>query len=174
MSSIKNSAPPPPSRSTKTRDGHDLLESVGAILAGERDWLANLANVASLVAAHLPDTNWVGFYLWRDGQLVLGPFHGLPACTRIAKGRGVCGAAAEKRTTIIVPDVHAFPGHIACDSRSSSEIVVPLLNGQRLLGVLDLDSPNLARFNEADQSVLESIAQRLVQATDWPTFLGKD
>jgi GAF domain-containing protein len=151
-----------------------LLSTVDALLDGERDWLANLANVAALVSAHFQDINWAGFYLWRQGELVLGPFQGRPACVRIAAGRGVCGQAATRRTTLVVKDVHDFPGHIACDSRSRSEIVVPLLNGSTLLGVLDLDSPSLARFDDADRGLLEAVAGRVVRATDWPDFIGKD
>jgi GAF domain-containing protein len=151
-----------------------LLSTVDALLDGERDWLANLANVAALLSAHLQDINWTGFYLWRQGELVLGPFQGLPACVRIAEGRGVCGQAATLRTTLIVNDVHDFSGHIACDSRSRSEIVVPLLNGPNLLGVLDIDSPSLARFDDADRVLLEAVADRVVHATEWPDFIGKD
>jgi GAF domain-containing protein len=151
-----------------------LLSTVDALLGGERDWLANLANVAALLPGHLQDINWAGFYLWRQGELVLGPFQGRPACVRIAEGRGVCGQAATRRTTLVVKDVHDFPGHIACDPRSRSELVVPLLSASTLLGVLDIDSPKLARFDDTDRLLLEAVARRLVQATDWPDFIGKD
>jgi GAF domain-containing protein len=151
-----------------------LLSAVDALLDGERDWLANLANVTALLSAHLQGINWTGFYLWRQGELILGPFQGRPACVRIAEGRGVCGQAATRRTPLVVNDVHDFPGHIACDSRSRSEIVVPLLNGPTLLGVLDIDSPSLARFDDADRVLLEAVAGRVVRATDWPDFIGKD
>jgi len=151
-----------------------LAPAVDALLSGERDWLANLANVAALLPAYLRDINWLGFYLWRQGQLVLGPFQGLPACVRIVKGRGVCGEAAARRTTVIVPNVRDFPGHIACDPRSRSEIVVPMLKASRLLGVLDIDSASLGRFGEADRGVLESVVECVVHATDWPDFIGKD
>jgi L-methionine (R)-S-oxide reductase len=120
------------------------------LLVGERHGLANAANMSALLYESLPSLNWVGFYFLQAGELVLGPFQGKVACTRIAMGRGVCGAAAERRETLVVADVHAFPGHIACDSASQSEIVVPLLQNGRLLGVLDLDSPQLARFDQED------------------------
>jgi L-methionine (R)-S-oxide reductase len=156
------------------REAPDLLSALDALLDGERDWLANLANVAAVLPAHLPDINWAGFYLWRQGELVLGPFQGRPACVRIAEGRGVCGQAATRRTTLIVKDVHDFPGHIACDPRSRSELVVPLLNASTLLGVLDIDSPRLARFDDTDRVLLEAVARSVVRATDWPDFIGKD
>lgn len=133
-----------------------------ALVAGETDFIANLANAAALLFHSLPDVNWVGFYLLKDGELVVGPFQGKPACVRIAVGKGVCGSAAARRTTVIVRDVHEFPGHIACDAASNSEIVVPLLRGAALLGVLDLDSPALARFDEQDQAGLEMLAKILL------------
>jgi GAF domain-containing protein len=150
------------------------MRAVEALLTGERDWLANLANVAALLPAYFRDINWSGFYLWRQEQLVLGPFQGLPACVRIGKGRGVCGEAAARRSTVVVQDVREFPGHIACDPRSRSEIVVPILKASRLLGVLDIDSASLGRFGEADRVLLESVAEHLAQASDWPDFIGKD
>src|SRR5262245_41230394 len=116
----------------------ELSRDLAAMLAGERDLVANAANTAALLYDALPELNWAGFYLYKSGELVLGPFQGKPACVRIAVGKGVCGAAAERRATVVVEDVHAFPGHIACDSASNSEIVVPLLRGTELLGVLDL------------------------------------
>lgn len=135
-------------------------------------WLTYLANVSASLKQHLPDINWVGFYLVRSNgsspELFLGPFQGLVACTRIAFNRGVCGAAATKRETMLVPDVDQFPGHIVCDSASRSEIVVPLLFNDRLLGVLDIDSPSLARFDEADRAGLEKVMQCLVANTKWP------
>jgi L-methionine (R)-S-oxide reductase len=161
-------------RSGAAPAAHDLLSAVDALLDGERDWLANLANVAALLPVHLPDINWAGFYLWRRGELVLGPFQGRPACVRIAEGRGVCGQAATRQTALVVKDVHDFPGHIACDSRSRSEIVVPLLNASTLLGVLDIDSPSLARFDDTERVLLEEVARHVVRATDWPDFIGKD
>ena len=145
-----------------------LQQEVSALLQGERDWLANLANLSSLLQLRIPDLNWVGFYLWRGNELVLGPFQGKPACVRIASGRGVCGSAVEQRKTLLVPDVHAFPGHIACDAASASELVILLILGNRLLGVLDLDSPTPGRFSEPDQLGLEEVVQRLILGTDWP------
>lgn len=142
----------------------DLAAQARALLEGERDPVANAANLASLIWHTLPGLNWAGFYLLKAGELVLGPFQGKPACVRIAVGQGVCGAAAARRQTVIVPNVHEFPGHIFCDSASNSEIVVPLLRGAELLGVLDLDSPELARFDEADRAGLEALADLWVKS----------
>jgi GAF domain-containing protein len=139
-----------------------LEKELGALLAGERDLVANAANCAALLYHSLPDVNWVGFYFLRDGELVVGPFQGKPACVRIALGRGVCGAAAERRETQLVPDVHAFAGHIACDPASRSEIVVPLVRDRELLGVLDIDSPTRGRFTEADRAGIESLAREFL------------
>lgn len=144
-----------------------LFDNLSALLAGERDFLANMANCAALVYHTLPDLNWAGFYLLKQGQLVLGPFQGRPACVRIEMGRGVCGTAAQQRETVIVPDVHRFPGHIACDEVSQSEIVVPMLAGEHLLGVLDLDSPRLGRFDEIDALGLEELVQLLLVGSDF-------
>jgi GAF domain-containing protein len=130
-----------------------------ALLEGETDLVANAANTAALLFHGLPELNWAGFYLMNGGELVLGPFQGKPACVRIAVGRGVCGTAAATRRTVRVQDVHAFPGHIACDAASNSEIVVPLEREGRLLGVLDLDSPITGRFDAQDQEGLERLAQ---------------
>jgi len=127
-----------------------LARDLTALLGGESDLIANAANAAALIFDALPDINWAGFYFSRGGELVVGPFQGKPACVRIAIGRGVCGTAAAQRKPIVVPDVHAFPGHIACDAASRSEIVIPLMAGEQLIGVLDLDSPSLDRFDEAD------------------------
>ena len=137
----------------------ELDQALAGLLAGERDGIANLANAAALLYATLPDLNWAGFYLLRGEGLVVGPFQGKPACVRIALGQGVCGTAAATRKTVIVPDVHAFPGHIACDSASESEIVVPLIAAGELLGVLDLDSPRLNRFSAADRHGIEQLAE---------------
>jgi L-methionine (R)-S-oxide reductase len=142
----------------------ELARDLGALLAGERDLIANAANTAALVHDALPDLNWAGFYLYKSGGLVLGPFQGKPACVRIAIGKGVCGTAAARRETVVVEDVHAFPGHIACDSASNSEIVVPLVRGSDLLGVLDLDSPLHARFGAADARGLEALAKIFVDS----------
>src|SRR5690349_21398689 len=136
-----------------------LLEQVHGLLPGERDRIANAANLSALVYHALPALNWVGFYLYDGTELVVGPFQGLPACVRIPLDKGVCGAAASTRQTQRVADVHAFPGHIACDSASRSEVVVPLIRGDELIGVFDLDSPVPARFDADDQAGLEALAQ---------------
>lgn len=145
----------------------DLLELADGAFAGERDPWANAANAAALVFETLPELNWAGFYFLRGGGLVVGPFQGRIACVRIPLGQGVCGTAAAKRATLIVPDVHAFPGHIACDAASNSEIVVPLVADGRLIGVLDLDSPRLGRFGADDAKLLEALAGKIVAASDW-------
>lgn len=134
-----------------------ICEQLSELLGDEQDFIANAANTSALLYQMLPDVNWVGFYTVEGKELVLGPFQGKPACVRIPFGKGVCGTAAQTRKTIVVPDVHAFPGHIACDTASQSEIVVPLLNWGKLLGVLDIDSPTLYRFNEDDREGVESI-----------------
>ena len=136
-----------------------LTRSLTALLEGERDWIANLSNTSALLYAELADINWVGFYLLKDGELVLGPFQGKPACVRIAIGKGVCGTAAQQRKSIVVPNVHEFEGHIACDSASNSELVVPLTVGDALVGVLDLDSPRLGRFDDDDRRGIEAVAR---------------
>jgi L-methionine (R)-S-oxide reductase len=145
----------------------ELETQLRALLAGERNAIANLANAAALLFHALPELNWAGFYLLADNTLVLGPFQGRPACVRIPVGQGVCGTAAASRRTVLVRNVHEFPGHIACDPASASEIVIPLLKHGRLLGVLDLDSPRTNRFDAADQAGLESLAAAIVAATDW-------
>ncbi|MFN0130046.1 MAG: GAF domain-containing protein [Verrucomicrobiales bacterium] len=145
-----------------------LCQQLAAVLHGERDWICNLAQTSAFLMQSLPDLNWVGFYLLKNGELVLGPFQGRVACTRIALGNGVCGAAAAQRTTVVVANVHDFPGHIACDERSNAEIVVPLLRGTSVLGVLDLDSPILGRFDEEDARGLEAVVALLVEASDGP------
>lgn len=136
----------------------DLVSELGGLLAGETDRVANAANAAAALYHALPDLNWAGFYLLRGEELVLGPFQGRPACVRIPLGRGVCGTAAARRQSVLVPDVEAFPGHIACDTASRSELVVPLLRGGELLGVLDLDSPLVGRFDAEDQAGCEQLA----------------
>lgn len=141
-----------------------LLAQAQALLHGERDRIANAANLSALVYHALPDLNWVGFYFFDGDELVVGPFQGLPACVRIPLAKGVCGAAARLRQTQRVDDVNAFPGHIACDSASRSELVVPLYQGDTLLGVFDLDSPLPARFDADDQAGLEAIAQAYLDA----------
>lgn len=142
-----------------------LLEQARALLAGERDQTANAANLASLIYHTLPDLNWAGFYWMKEGELVLGPFQGKPACVRIALGRGVCGTAARERRTLVVPDVNAFPGHIACDAASAAEVVVPVIAGERVVGVLDLDSPSRNRFSERDARALEAVVQVFLDST---------
>jgi GAF domain-containing protein len=142
----------------------DLVSELRALLAGEPDPIANAANTSALVFARLPRLNWVGFYFLQGDTLVLGPFQGQPACTRIKLGQGVCGTAAARNETIVVPDVHAFPGHIACDSASLSEIVVPLTIAGKLHGVLDIDSPEHNRFSESDQALIEAVASLYAEA----------
>jgi len=144
----------------------DLLAQAKALIEGERDMTANAANLSSLVFHALPDLNWAGFYWMKDGELVLGPFQGKPACVRIAVGKGVCGTAARDRRTIVVKDVHEFPGHIACDSASNSEVVVPIVAGGKVIGVLDLDSPLVNRFDDSDARGLEAVVQAFVAGTD--------
>jgi len=134
----------------------------------EKLWFANLANVSAILMAKMPRLNWAGFYIWHQGELWIGPYQGLPACSRIALGKGVCGTAAQQRQALVVGDVHEFPGHIACDSRSRSEIVIPMLREGRLLGVLDLDSPELNRFNGEDLKGLKLLIASLIKNTDWP------
>src|SRR3984885_7281691 len=146
----------------------ELHSQLTALLAGERDALANFANMSALLYEALPDLNWAGFYFLRGPELVLGPFQGRVACVRIALGSGVCGTAAARRETVIVPDVHAFPGHIACDAASRSEIVVPLIHHDRLIGVMDLDSPTTARFDDVDARGLEAVAAILLNGSDVP------
>ncbi|WP_063052772.1 GAF domain-containing protein [Nocardia arthritidis] len=135
-----------------------LAAQAEALVAGETDRIANAANLSALVFHALPDVNWVGFYFYDGRELVVGPFQGKPACVRIVLGKGVCGTAAESRTTQLVPDVHAFDGHIACDADTRSEIVVPLVRDGDLIGVFDLDSPRPGRFDDIDRAGLEAVA----------------
>jgi len=144
-----------------------LNQHLSSLVEGERDWLANAANACALLGNTLARVNWAGFYFYKGGELVVGPFQGKPACVRIALGKGVCGKSAADRATIIVPDVHQFPGHIACDAASQSEIVIPMIVDDRLLGVLDVDSPDLARFDHDDQKGLETFADVLVRSCIW-------
>jgi GAF domain-containing protein len=144
---------------TKRKLYDGLLQQLQALLEGETDLIANAANVAALLYHSLPDLNWAGFYLKKSDELVLGPFQGKPACVRIHIGEGVCGTAAKQRETVIVDNVHDFPGHIACDSASNSEIVVPIVVNESLLGVLDLDSPKFARFDEEDAQGLNDLVE---------------
>jgi GAF domain-containing protein len=147
----------------------ELAKQVQALVADERDFIANLANASALLFYSLEDVNWAGFYLLKDGELVVGPFQGRPACVRIALGKGVCGASASNRSTLVVPNVHEFAGHIACDSASNSEIVAPLIRNGELIGVLDIDSPKFGRFDEEDRAGLESFVEALLRHSDWRT-----
>ena len=140
-----------------------LASQLAGLLAGERDLIANAANLSALIFHSLPDLNWAGFYFVKSDELVLGPFQGKPACVRIPVGQGVCGTAAARRAITIVPNVHEFPGHIACDSASNSEIVIPLIKDEKFLGVLDLDSPVPGRFDETDAEGLHRLASLLVE-----------
>lgn len=145
----------------------ELLRQAKGLFDGERDLIANAANLSALIAFHLEGLNWSGLYFLKGRELVLGPFQGKPACVRIAVGKGVCGTAVAKRESVLVPDVYAFPGHIACDSASESELVVPLIKNGEVLGVIDLDSPRKGRFTEADQAGVEALARLFVDACDW-------
>lgn len=149
-------------------EGYAMLAAqVAALLAGERNLVANAAQLSAFIYQEVPDLNWAGFYFVEgDDQLLLGPFQGKVACMRIPFSKGVCGAAARERRTQRVEDVHAFPGHIACDAASRSELVVPLVQGGRLIGVLDLDSPHPARFSAADQAGIEALVEAFLAATD--------
>ncbi|MDC2864934.1 GAF domain-containing protein [Bacillus sp. BP-3] len=148
---------------TREEQYRTVLKQLDALLTGESNAVANLANASALLNVFLQDINWVGFYVTEGNQLVLGPFQGLPACVRIPFGRGVCGVAAETKTTQLVDDVHKFPGHIACDAASNSEIVVPLIKNNEVIGVLDIDSPNKGRFDEIDQTYLEEFVRILLK-----------
>ena len=155
---------------TDKRVAYDaLVHDLAHLLGEERDPVANASQAAALVWQALPDLNWAGFYFFDGTELVVGPFQGLPACTRIALTRGVCGASASQRVSILVPDVHAFPGHIACDSRSRSELVVPILSADGALrGVFDMDSPSPSRFDDADRDGIERLVAAFTTATAWP------
>ena len=141
-----------------------LLQQAQGLFYDEKDLIANAANLSSLIFNTLTEVNWAGFYFYKDGELVLGPFQGMPACIRIAMGKGVCGTAAESLQTQLVEDVHAFEGHIACDAASRSEIVVPLVNDGVLLGVLDIDSPAVARFDDVDRVGVERLAEEFIKS----------
>ena len=154
-------------RDDKTETYKFLSEQIELLLANERNSLANSANLSSLIFYTLPEINWAGFYWLKQGELVLGAFQGKPACVRIGVGRGVCGTAAEARETLVVENVHEFPGHIACDSASNSEIVLPLVKNGELLGVLDIDSPVFKRFDETDQQGLEQVVKTFLESTDF-------
>jgi L-methionine (R)-S-oxide reductase len=159
-----------PSGLAKPAAYRDLNQQLTGLLSGERNALANAANTAALLYEALPGLNWAGFYFLQEGELVLGPFQGKVACVRIALGKGVCGTAAARREVLVVQDVHEFPGHIACDSASNSEIVLPLLSGDRLWGVLDLDSPNLNRFDQDDAVGLRQVVDTFLRGSDLGAF----
>jgi GAF domain-containing protein len=147
----------------------EIAEQLDGLLFGESDGVANAANMAALLYHSLPDLNWAGFYFLKGGELVLGPFQGKPACLRIPVGRGVCGTAVERGASVLVPDVHEFPGHIACDAASRAELVVPLKLDGRVIGVLDLDSPSVGRFTASDQAGCEKLVERFIRhQRDWP------
>ncbi len=152
-----------PYEGTRSEQFASALNQLKALIHDEPNRVANLANAASLLKHFMNDVNWTGFYLYDGHELVLGPFQGLPACIRIPLGRGVCGTAAEERRTVVVEDVHLFPGHIACDAASNSEIVVPLVKDGELIGVLDIDSPLKNRFDAEDQAFLEQFAELLIE-----------
>ena len=143
-----------------------LLPQLRSLLEAERDPVANMANMAALLYQSLPEINWAGFYILKNNHLVLGPFQGKPACVRIPLGKGVCGTAAARQETLLVPNVHEFTGHIACDGASNSEIVVPIVHNGQIWGVLDIDSPVLNRFAEADRQGLEQAVQLFIKASD--------
>ncbi|ADU31503.1 GAF domain-containing protein [Evansella cellulosilytica] len=143
---------------------YDMLnKQLNALLEGETDVTANLSNASALLNQFLVDINWVGFYVWKEDQLVLGPFQGLPACIRIPNGKGVCGTAVKEKKTMRIDDVHEFPGHIACDAASNSEIVIPMIKNNQIFGVLDIDSPSKNRFTKEDQEGLELFVQALMK-----------
>jgi GAF domain-containing protein len=143
-----------------------LKKQAAAMIAGEKNFIVNAANISALIYNELPALNWAGFYMWTGRDLLLGPFVGKPACVRIALGKGVCGMAARRLETIVVPDVHQFPGHIPCDSASNSEIVVPMFSGDDLYGVMDIDSPEKGRFSPEDAAGLEDIAALVIEGSD--------
>jgi L-methionine (R)-S-oxide reductase len=155
---------PTPDTADKKTLYAEIHRTLEALLTGESDPIANLANAAALLFWSLPAINWAGFYLLKEQQLVLGPFQGKIACVRIKLGQGVCGNAAERRQTLVVRNVHEFPGHVACDSASNSEIVVPIIKNDALIGVLDIDSPEFARFDDNDKTELQKFVQILIAA----------
>jgi len=151
---------------TKTEFYQDLAAQLTGLLGDERDRIANAANMSAFLFMSVPDLNWAGFYFMQDDGLIVGPFQGKPACVRIAVGDGVCGTAVKEARTILVENVHEFPGHIACDAGSESELVVPLFKNGEIIGVLDLDSPRLSRFDAEDQAGMETLAEIFVAASD--------
>lgn len=153
---------------TQTEMYEELFRQTRGLLEGERDLIANAANLSALIWQIVPDLNWVGFYFVKNSELVLGPFQGKPACVRIPVGKGVCGAAVARGETMLVKDVHAFPGHIACDAASNSELVLPLIKGKLVRGVLDLDSPRVGRFDSYDQGGFERVIEFFIHQSDFP------
>jgi len=154
-----------PEPKTKTELYACVAEQLSSLFDSERDFIANASNLSSLVYHSIPDLNWAGFYLHKDGELILGPFQGKPACVRIKIGTGVCGTAAQLRQTVVVANVHEFPGHIACDSASNSEIVIPVIQDGCLIGVFDVDSPLVGRFDEEDARGLNELIEILIRST---------
>lgn len=160
-----------PASYNNKKDFYNYLSScLEMLIKDEPDWLANISNAAALLYQLIPDINWAGFYLMKSGELVLGPFQGKPACIRIPLGKGVCGTAAKTREIQLVPDVNKFPGHIACDESSKSEIVLPMIKNERLIGVLDIDSPLLAHFDNLDADGLALFVDCLNKHINWPEF----
>lgn len=149
-----------------------MAKQLPHVLEGEKNFISNCANFSSLVFNSLDNLNWAGFYFMKRGELILGPFQGKTACVRIPVGKGVCGTAAAERQTVVVPDVHEFPGHIACDAASQAEIVIPLFNGDKVIGVLDIDSPVKNRFSQQDAAELEKLAAILLGLSDMEEFAG--
>ncbi|MGM0601810.1 MAG: GAF domain-containing protein [Bacillota bacterium] len=157
----------------KRKEMQELNDTLKSLIEVEGDWLANLANSSALLFQFLDNINWAGYYIWKNGELVLGPFQGKPACVRIEAGRGVCGTAYQEKESIVVDDVHKFPGHIACDAASQSEIVVPVIVAGEVIAVLDIDSPITGRFNEIDREYLEKFVEILIDETDFLPLLEK-
>lgn len=153
---------------TKDQFYNYLNMKLTGLICEEKDWLANLSNASALMWMLMDEINWVGFYLYKNDELVLGPFQGKPACTHIEIGKGVCGTAVEKRITQLVKNVHDFPGHIACDSESNSEIVVPIIIDNKIIGVLDIDSPIIERFDELDKKYIEKFVNLLIKYIEFP------
>jgi L-methionine (R)-S-oxide reductase len=160
----------PRSGQSKVAVYESLRSELRKLITDQTDFLANISNFAALLFSSLPNLNWAGFYLLRGSDLVLGPFQGKPACSCIAMGDGVCGTAALQRAAVLVPNVHAFPGHIVCDEASQSEMVLPVFKDGRLIGVLDLDSPQLGRFDDADREQIEALLRMLMDGTEVPEF----
>ena len=148
---------------TREENYETVTQQLEALITGEQDMIANLSNASALLNQFLDDINWVGFYLWKENELVLVPFQGLPACIRIPSGRGVCGTAVEQKITMLIENVHEFPGHIACDPQSKSEIVIPMIKNDEVIGVLDIDSPNYNRFDKIDETYLEKFVGTLMK-----------